>query len=246
MTYENEQGQQLPGTYRDSRERTPDSARDNNERHRTIPKRRGSKYADILLRRLQTTVLHDADSAVIGMLSFARRQGVTTQAVNLAIRAADHGHTPSLVIDANFHNQKVTRMYRCTGQGLGECINGQAAIDNCVKKTNIPGFNTLGAGRNKLSKQILLDPEYSTEFFKVVRNDFKFTVVDLPATREPSVVESIVPQLDGVLLVARYGARKEQLAAMQAKVRNAGGQVYGIVMTGNEQKLPGWLPKFLS
>lgn len=212
---------------------------------RDVPKRRGSKYADILLQRLQSTVLSDADSALIGMMSYTRRQGVTTMAVNLAIRAADHFYTPSLIIDGNYHNQKITRMYRCTGHGLGECINGQAEIDSCVKKTNIRGFHVLGTGKKKLSKQILLDPEFSSDFFKIIRNDFRFSVIDLPASSEHSLVESILPMLDGVVLVARYGARREQLAKMQAKVNSAGGQVYGVVMTGDEFKLPRWLPNFL-
>ena len=212
----------------------------------SIPKRRGSKYADILLHRLQTSVLSELDSALIGMVSFAPRQGVTTTAINLAIRAADHYFTPSLIIDGNFKNHKVTRLYRCTGNGLGDCLNGQASLEQSIKKTKVPGFFALGAGKNKLSKQILFDPDIAGEFFKMVRNDFRFSVIDLPVFNEPSLVESIIPKLDGVVMVARYGARKDQLAKMQNNIRNSGGELLGIVMTGNEDKLPGWLPKFLS
>lgn len=235
----------MPDTFANSGTNSGAQPPQNDRVERNVPKRRGSKYADILLQRLQSTVLSDSDSAMIGMMSFARRQGVTTTAVNLAIRAADHFYTPSLVIDANFQNQKLSRMYRCGGQGLGECINGQAELDRCVKSTNIRGFNVLGAGKKKLAKQILLDREFSDDFFKIVRNDYRFSVVDLPAIREHSLVESILPMLDGVVLVARYGVRRNQLAQMQAKVDNAGGQVYGVVMTGDEYKLPRWLPKFL-
>ncbi|MEM9411268.1 MAG: hypothetical protein AAGA30_09160, partial [Planctomycetota bacterium] len=173
-----------------------------------VPKRRGSKYADILLQKLQPTLFSENASPVIGVVSFAPRQGVSTTAINLGIRAADHHYAPAIAIDANYRNQKLSRIYRCSGSGLSDCLNGQADLENSVYKTKIPGFFTMGAGETKLSKQILFDPEIGREFFKLLRNDFRLSIIDFAAFDEPSVTDSILPCLDGVIVVARYGTRK--------------------------------------
>ena len=217
-------------------------ASDEGQNH-SVPKRRGSKYTDILLQRLQGTLLAERNSVVIGMLGHAPRQGVTTMAANLAIRAADHFYKPALIIDGNSRNRKISKMYRCGGQGFGECLNGQASLDSCVKPTKIPQCFVLGAGDRKLTNQIMFAPEIAGEFFKVVRNDFRFSVLDLPALNEPSFVDSILSFLDGVVLVARYGARKEDMEATQQLLNKSGVDLVAVVMTGNDDKLPRWVPR---
>ena len=209
-----------------------------------IPKRRGSKYADILLQRLQTTLLANNEPVVVGMLGIAPRQGVTTMSANLAIRAADHFYKPSLMIDGNTRNQKITRMYRIRNKGLAECLNGQASLEQCTKETKVSNCFVMGAGDRKLSRQIMFDPDIAGGFFKVVRNDFRFTVMDLPALNEPSYVESILPFLDAVVLVARYGVRREQLEFTQQLLNKSRVDLAAVVMTGNDDKLPGWVPQF--
>ena len=209
-----------------------------------VPQRRGSKYVDILLQRLHATVFADNESVAIGMIGAAPRQGVTTLAANLSIRAADHFYKPSLIVDGNARNQKLSRMYRCSGKGLTDCLSGQASMEECVKKTKIPECFVMGAGNKKLSKQIMFDPDVASDFFNIIRNEFRFSTFDLPSLHEPSFVDSIVPYLDGVVLVARYGIRKDQLESAQGVIRKAGGRLLAAVMTGNDDKLPGWVPKY--
>ena len=136
-------------------------------------------------------------------------------------------------------------MYRFRGQGFSDCLNGQASLESCTKKTKIPDCFVMGAGSKKLSKQIMFDPDIAGEFFKVIRNDFRFASIDLPSLHEPSFVDSILPYLDGVVMVARYGIRKDQLETAQQQIKKSGGKLLAVVMTGNDDKLPGWVPKFL-
>jgi Mrp family chromosome partitioning ATPase len=210
-----------------------------------VPRRNGSRYVDLLLQRLQPQLFQSGNSAVVGVGGFSAGQGVTTLAVNLAIRAADHAFSPTLIVDANHRNTKATRLFRCSGQGLAECINGQAFLNQCLKKTDFPELCALGCGRGRLSRQVA-DSAVAAEFFKELRSDIAFTVVDLPPLSEPSLAESLLPHLDGVIMVARYGTRKDRLAETNRMIRVGGGKVLAVVMTGNQQKLPAWLPGFLS
>ena len=210
----------------------------------SIPKRRGSQYVDLLLQRMQK--LEGLDSSpVIGVTSPAVRQGVSTLASNLAIRAADHFHEPVLLVDCNFKNQRTSRMYRCTGEGFGECYFGNRAIEQCAKSTNIANLNVLGIGKSKLARQIVVDSDVVSNFFKNLRNSFRYSVLDLPVAGEPSAVDGMLQFMDGVFIVASYGMRKRNLEDLKNKIVQHGGRVLGIVMTGDESKVPGWLPRFL-
>ncbi len=210
-----------------------------------VPLRRGSEYSDLLLRRLRTMLLEDPDqSAVIGVASCGRRQGVTTTAVNLAIRAADHLISPTLIVDANFNNRTVSKLYRCGGPGISECLTGEKTVEACVEKTKIKGMHVLGLGDRELARQLVLDPQCLNGFINEIREQYRLAVIDFPPMNKPSQADLLISYLDGVLLVTRYGTKKDQLAEFQADVQSAGSKVLGIVMTGGRSPLPKWLQRF--
>jgi Mrp family chromosome partitioning ATPase len=210
-----------------------------------VPLRRGSRYTDILLQRLQSEVFENNSPAVIGVASFAPRQGVTTTALNLGIRAADHRISPTLVVDGNFQDQRVSRIYRTGKKGLTECLIGRARMQECVKPTKVDNLSVLGIGQTKIAKQLVMATQPSIELLEQFRESYQLTIIDLPAINEPSLADAFMPHLDGVVLVARYGVKKEKLQALQEHIRDSGGKIVGAVMTGKESKLPKWLSRFL-
>lgn len=211
---------------------------------RAVENRRGSQYIDMLLQRIQQLQGLERHP-IIGVTSPRNRQGVSTIAANLAIRAADHFHEPVLLVDCNYRNQRTSRMYRCTGQGFGECYSGEANIEQCVRKTNITGLNVLGTGITRLARQIVVDPEISGSFFKDIRSNYRFCVLDCPKTGDPSAIDGMISDMDGILLVANYGIGKRELQEAQNHIVERGGNILGIIMTGDESRLPNWLPGFL-
>lgn len=209
-----------------------------------VPLRRGSKYTDILLQRLQAEVFKQDKPAVIGVASFASRQGVTTTALNLGIRSADHRISPTLVVDGNFRDQKVSRIYRTGSNGLSECLSGQSTLEKCTKPTKIENLSVMGLGQIKVARQLVIATQPTIEFFDELRDSYRLSIIDLPSIHEPSLADAFLPHLDGVLIVARYGTRKEKLATLQQHIRDSGGKIVGSVMTGTESKLPAWLNRF--
>ncbi len=209
-----------------------------------VPMRRGSKYADILLQRLQAEVFKQDKPAVIGIASFAPRQGVTTTALNLAIRAADHRISPAIVVDANFRDQKVSRIYRTGSKGLSECLNGRSTLEDCTKTTKVGNLSVLGVGQIKVARQLVIATKPTIDFFDQLRASYRLSIIDLPSIHEPSLADAFLPHLDGVLIVARYGSRTEKLKALQQHIHDSGGKIVGSVMTGTESKLPAWLSRF--
>jgi Mrp family chromosome partitioning ATPase len=209
-----------------------------------VPTRQGSKYADILLQRLRSETIRPNQPSIIGFAGATGKQGVTTTATNLAIRAADHHIGPVLLIDANHRSPKATRMHRATGKGVSDCLTGRALLDECVKKTKHEGLHVLGLGQAKLAQQIVMGGPASDRFFEAVRERYQLVVVDLPVMNEPCIANAFLPQLDGVMLVGKYGMKKDLVKQLQQTITNYGGKVLGAVMTGQESKLPNWLSRW--
>ena len=209
-----------------------------------VPARKGSRYTDILLQRLQTEVFKQNTPAVIGVASFGPRQGVTTTALNLAIRAADHRISPTLVVDGNFLNQRISRVYRTGNKGLSECLTGRSTLTECTRPTKVENLSVLGLGQRKTAQQLVIATQSTIEFLDELRDSYRLSIVDLPPMHEPSLADALLPHLDGVLVVARYGSRREKLKALQDHINTSGGKIVGTVMTGTESKLPGWLSRF--
>src|SRR5450755_2708786 len=79
----------------------------------TVCERPGAEYFDALLWRLFDR-REDAHGLgyLMGVTGCARHSGVSTVAANLAIRAADHGLGPVLLVDANDQHPQLNRMFK--------------------------------------------------------------------------------------------------------------------------------------
>ena len=211
----------------------------------TIPKRRGSEYIDVLLRNLDKQLLQKSGSVVIGLAACQNKQGLTTTAINLAIRSADHGMGPVLLIDANVKNGKLSRMYRTGRVGYGDCLAGKATLKAAVTPTKIESLDVLGVGDKQIAGQIVPDPSLAKEFFDQARDQYRVTIVDMPAFKNPSPAHALATYLDGVVVVARSGVQNYRLEELQENIENVNDNLLGVVMTGGEGSvLPRWLQRW--
>ena len=209
-----------------------------------IPKRRGSEYVDVLLRNLDESIFKQPGSAIIGLSGCAGNQGQTTTAINLGIRSADHGMGPVLLIDANAKNGKLSRMYRAGRVGYGDCVSGSATLKEAVTATKIQSLDILGIGNKQLAGQIVPDPEIANKFFADVREQYRFTIIDMPIFKNPSSAHAISSYVDGLVVVARSGIHSSKLADMQESISLINDNLLGVVVTGGEgSALPRWLQR---
>lgn len=213
----------------------------------SIPARRGSEYIDVLLRNLDKQLLQKSGSgsAVIGLAACQQKQGLTTTAINLAIRSADHGLGPVLLIDANVKNGKLSRLYRTGRVGYGDCLAGAATLKSAVTPTKIQSLDILGVGDKQVAGQIVPDPSLTTEFFNQVRDQYRVTIVDMPVFKNPSPAHSLSTYVDSVVVVARSGVQHHRLVEMQESIEDVNDNLLGVVMTGGEGSvLPRWLQRW--
>jgi len=211
----------------------------------TIPKRRGSEYIDVLLRNLDKQILQNSDSVVIGLAACQNNQGLTTTAINFAIRSADHGMGPVLLIDANIKNGKLSRIYRTGRVGYGDCLAGKATLKETVTPTKIESLDVLGIGDKQIAGQIVPDTSLAKDFFEQAREQYRVTIVDMPAFKTPSPAHALGTYLDGIVVVTRSGVQNYRLEELQENIENVSDNLLGVVMTGGEGSvLPRWLQRW--
>ena len=230
-------------------ENTNHRPRDNRSRSsrsgHLIPVRQGSEYSDVLLRSLDNLLLKRAEHVVLGVTSCLPRQGATTTAVNLAIRAADHGRGPVLLIDGNAENRGLSDLYRCGKLGYGDCLAGDRELQATVKHTKIRDLDVLGFGNRRVAGQIVPDPNCVSAFFADVRNNYRLSIVDMSPFANSSATGSLCPYLDGIIAVARPSVPSSQLSELQNNIRQFQGNLLGVVMTGAQKgAMPKWLQRF--
>lgn len=202
-----------------------------------VPVRQYSEYTDDLLRRMYKN-LPAMDSLVVGVVSPTDSATTTVTSINLATRANDFLLTPTVIIDAGAG--RVTRKLNARRPGFAEFVSGQSSLEDCVSKNKSDELHVMGLGRR--SRNIdSIEPAALRE----LREEFRLSLVELPSLLEPSPMDGLIPELDGIVVVAEYGQRKRHLKQMTERIRLCGGHVVGLVMTGRQSFIPAWLREWL-
>src|SRR4029077_14299463 len=154
----------------------------------TVCQRPGAEYFDALLWRLFDR-REDADGVgyLLGVTGCARQSGVSTVAANLAIRAADHGLGPVLLVDANDHHPQLQRLFRAKiGAGLADVMAGQTALANAIQPTRVPGLQLLPLGTAGLIGRLRIDSARIEGLVAELRETYSLVLVDLPGACQMS------------------------------------------------------------
>lgn len=197
-----------------------------------IPVRQYSEYTDDLLRRMYKN-MPAADSLVIGVCSSNDCAATTVTGINLATRANDFLLTPTAIVDAGAG--RVSKKLGAKRPGFAEFVSGQSSLADCTTKNKGDDLVVMGIGRR--GRMTAMQPAALRE----LREEFRLSLIELPSLLEPSPLDGLIPELDGVVIVAEYGQRKRDLKRMTERIRLCGGHVVGLVMTGKQSFVPKWI-----
>jgi Mrp family chromosome partitioning ATPase len=210
----------------------------------TVCQRPGAEYFDGLLWRLFDR-REDADGAgyLLGVTGCARQSGVSTVAANLAIRAADHGLGPVLLIDANDQHPQLQRLFGAkSGAGLADVLAGQALLATAAQATRVPGLQLLSLGTAGLISRLRTDPARIEALVAELREIYSLVLVDLPGACQMSHSPCLAHALDGAVLVIRSERIGRGVAnECQRRLIHDGIHVLGAVLTDQHTYLPSWL-----
>lgn len=160
----------------------------------------------------------------------------TTVALGLASALAESGRSVCLV-DCDLRDRRASRAFGLTElRGVGDLLDGSRRFDEKLVDVGVPHLSFLPAGRVSTSTPgELLSREDMAELIKQLSSTFNFVLIDAPPVLSNSDTSVIAGWTRGVLLVARANStRKADLESAATKLRMAGSEPLGIVLT--EQK----------
>lgn len=178
----------------------------------------------------------------IAITSSARGEGKTLTACNLALTRASHG-VRTLLIDADMRASGVTGFFgmATSRYGLSDLLAGSVELAEVCTRLWVDGRETLcviPAGTATPHSAELLDSPKMAQLLDEARGQFDLIVIDTPPLNVVTDAATIVPIVDGVVLVVRGGVTdRAALEVMLERLARGNGRVLGVVL--NDVRLPG-------
>ncbi|HOF17437.1 MAG TPA: polysaccharide biosynthesis tyrosine autokinase, partial [Phycisphaerae bacterium] len=169
--------------------------------------------------------------------------GRTTVAMNLAASIA-HGGRKALVIDANFRQPMIRRLFpQCGEAGLSNALVGQAAWRDMVQEVEENLF-VLPSGPLPPNPAELLGSDMMRAVLKETSGEYEQVVIDgapCLVVTDSSVLSSLT---DGTLLVVRAGVNTYGIVQRtKDMLQRVGAHVLGVVLNGVRVTSGGYLRK---
>jgi len=213
----------------------------------TTPRRRGADYYDTILWRVRPSETPVGEGFSLAITSCGRRSGVSTVAANLAIRAADHRLTPTLLVDANLAHPRVDRSFRLyDAPGLANVWAQDCDLSDAIHASGVEGLSVMPLGDQGLIDRTRVDHESLSSLLAELRNDYATIIFDLPDVRQLRHSLLIAQQVDAALLVMRSEVTRRKVAqATVSRLGADGVKVVGTVVTQQKSYIPRWFQRWL-
>ncbi len=203
-------------------------------------------YDSILWRMRGRFAKEQSGKLVTGFTSYSRKMGVTTVASNVALRAADFALGKILLVDANFSNSRIHRIFRCKqSNGLVDYLQGTHDLDDVIVKSSVKDFFVLPAGASASRGSMGIEPSRAAELVKELRDRFDIVVFDLEPAKDLNRSAILARELDSTILVFRANTiRPHEASQFKESLINDQVNLVGSVLTRYSPTLPSWLERF--
>lgn len=190
--------------------------------------RAGEQY-----RAVRTNLLQHPDAPrMLVVSSGGSGDGKTLSAINTAGALAMKGETTVLLVDADLRNPSLARTLGLPLEpGLADVLNGDCQLEEAIVQTaQFPNLYVLPAGKARRNPAEMLDSAAWQQLCEVVKNSFRFVLIDTPPVAAVTDYDLVQAIADGVVFVIRpdHSDRNLCLAALQ-KV-NAAGKLTGVLI----------------
>ncbi len=158
-------------------------------------------------------------------------EGATTVAMNLASFAAREENTPTLLVEANFHDPLLSRFQNGRGiEGLCEMLVDQGAVQNYVVPASIPRLSAISAGRLMPHSDRAWTRSRIESVVDQCRSCYPFIVFDAAPISSCEETLHLAKYVDGVLLVVRSHALAETVVRTKTALERVRARILGVVL----------------
>lgn len=183
----------------------------------------------VLRTNLQFASLDDAVGSIL-VSSAVPNEGKTLVATNLALSMVQVGKSV-LLIDADMRNPNVaSRLGLENSVGVVSVLLGRTSLEGAIQPHS-NGISFLGTGPRPPNPAELLGTHAMRQLIRDATAMFDLVIIDAPPMLPVADASILVTEVDGALLLTRYGSTsREQLRLAITRLQGVGGRLIGTVL----------------
>jgi receptor protein-tyrosine kinase len=172
----------------------------------------------------------DAKRQMVVISSAVPEEGKTFVATNLAISMAKAGRSV-LLVDADMRNPNVADLLGLENSvGVITVLLGRTTLEHAIQE-HVSGVSFLGTGIQPPNPAEVLDTQAMRDLLGTVRAEYDVVIIDAPPILPVADAAILATEVDGVLLLARYGSTtRDQLRQAVSRVDSVGGRLLGTIL----------------
>lgn len=172
----------------------------------------------------------DASRQMIVVSSALPDEGKTLVATNLAVSMAKSGRSV-LLVDADMRNPGVADLLGLENSvGVITVLIGRTSLEQAIQEHD-SGVHFLATGPRPPNPAEVLDTQAMRDLLESLRARYDVVIIDAPPLLPVADTAILMTEVDGALLLARYGSTgREQLRLAVARIEGVGGRLFGTVL----------------
>ncbi len=172
----------------------------------------------------------DASREMIVVSSALPDEGKTLIATNLAVSMAEAGRAV-LLIDADMRNPNAAQLLGLENSvGVISVLIGRSTLEQSIQE-HPSGVHFLGTGPRPPNPAEVLDTQSMRDLLALARLHYDVVIIDAPPLLPVADTAILMTEVDGALLLARYGSTgREQLRLAVSRIEGVGGKLFGTVL----------------
>ena len=141
---------------------------------------------------------------IVSVTAARPAEGKTTVALSLGRLAAMNGERV-VVLDCDIRKPAHERlMHAETGPGIGDCLQGTAALADVIRKDRLTSMDYIPAGGAKADALGLLMSAAMARLLQTLRQDYDLVLLDAPPAQAATDARIIAAAADATLLCVRW------------------------------------------
>ncbi|MDI6785912.1 MAG: CpsD/CapB family tyrosine-protein kinase [bacterium] len=179
-------------------------------------------------------------SAVVG-------EGKTTIAINTALSFATMAGRNTLLVDTNLRYPGIHKIFDLDrDHGITDVLLGEMDLEEAFKKVKTNNLTIITAGRTLQNPAGLLGSEKMKWVVQRFSSMFDLIVYDTHSVTVSSSALMLSPLVDGVMMVVYSGKTRREIVQLAcSSIRNAEGNVLGVVLNNREYYIPSYVYKII-
>ncbi|MBW2633267.1 MAG: CpsD/CapB family tyrosine-protein kinase [Deltaproteobacteria bacterium] len=144
-------------------------------------------------------------------------EGKSFVSANLAVSIAQNINEHVLLMDCDIRQSGIHRILGLSDdvKGLSEYLRGEVDIQSIFRKTEMGKLSVMTGGRAPRNPAELLSSKKMSELLVEVKERYsdRYIIIDSPPPQLTAETSAIARQVDGVILVVKYGSTPKDMVA---------------------------------